>query len=282
MTSTAPVLGELVTHRRTFDQGCELVCDVSSGGEGLPVVVLTGATGTRQISAMMMAPLIGKRPLVMPDPRGHGGGVCRHPEHYSWRQLIDDVYDWLEELAITRCSLVGTSLGAIVAMGIVVERPDLVSALALTSPAIVAVDVPEQAEQDAAIQRLTAAFGNQGSPDPEHTASEFSALSGMPLDQAKQRLALHRDLDSVACYFRSARREDIPFTSADLQTIAAPTLVLPGADVVHASAVGLHIANLIPTAELPDLSTVTEGISDPTEFRVAVFAEVCRWLLAQP
>ena len=273
-TSTQPAVQTL---RRPTGPGCELVCDVIPG-DGPPVVVLTGATGTRQISAMMMQGLVGLRQLVMPDPRGHGEGICRHPEHYTWRRLMDDVHLWLEELGITSCALVGTSLGAVVAMGIAVERPELVSALALTSPAIVAVDVPAAPEQEAAIQRLTAMWGLDGPPAAEHAAAELSALSGMPVEQARQRLALHRDLESVATYFRAARREDVPFTVADLQRIAIPTLVLPGADVVHAAEVGQRIAELVPGAEVPDLTGVLAGVTDPTEFRVLAFAEVARWL----
>lgn len=121
MTDTT--VGPAVTTLRTgAGPDCELVCDVVEGG-GPPVVVLTGATGTRQISALLVQGLVGRRQLVLPDPRGHGEGVCRHPEHYSWRQLTDDVYGWLDELGITSCVLVGTSLGAVLAMAIAWSAP---------------------------------------------------------------------------------------------------------------------------------------------------------------
>lgn len=277
MTTVQPAVSTL---RRSTVPGCELVCDVVPG-DGPPVVVLTGATGTRQVSALMMQGLVGRRKLVLPDPRGHGEGVCRHPEHYTWRQLVDDVYDWLDELGIAACALVGTSLGAVVATAVAVERPEVVTALALTSPAVVAVDEPVDPEQDAAIARLTAAFGVAGPPDAEHTAREFSALSGMPLDQARQRLALHRDLESVATYFRTARRDDVPFTVAHLQRLVVPTLVVPGADLVHAPHVGARLAALVPGAHVPDLSGELAEVSDPTEFRLRVFAHVARWLEVQ-
>lgn len=269
-----------VTLRHRTGEGCELVCDVVPG-DGPPVVVLSGATGTRQISRMMMTGLEGRRQLVLPDPRGHGESSCRHPGHYTWRGLMDDAYLWLDRLDITGCALVGTSLGAVVATGIVVERPELVSSLALTNPAVLGADVPMPPTQADAVEQLHASFGVEGPPDLERVAAVMSGISGMAPEAILQRLAMHADPESVACYFRSADLATIPFTTGDLTRIRQPTLVLPGADLVHTAEVGARTAALIPHAETPDMAALTAGATGATEFREIVFGAVASWLLGE-
>nr|WP_321795842.1 alpha/beta fold hydrolase [Caballeronia sp. J97] len=101
----------------------------------LPVVLLHGigsgaASWVRQLDALGM-----KRRVIAWDAPGYGASTrvaSEAPNAFDYAQALSA---WLDVLDITRCVLVGHSLGAIVAGSLAADAPERVAGLLLISPA---------------------------------------------------------------------------------------------------------------------------------------------------
>ncbi|MEM8537048.1 MAG: 3-oxoadipate enol-lactonase [Pseudomonadota bacterium] len=100
-----------------------------------PAVVLSGSLGT---GMALWVPLLSFLPsglrVVIYDMRGHGGSDVP-PAPYSMDTLVNDAADICNELAIRDALFVGLSVGGMVAIGLALQRPDLVRALVLSNTA---------------------------------------------------------------------------------------------------------------------------------------------------
>ncbi len=72
--------------------------------------------------------------LIAPSMRGCGASSAPRPISRI-KDLADDVISFLEALDVSRCTVVGHSLGGAIAIELAVLRPDLVSRLELIAPA---------------------------------------------------------------------------------------------------------------------------------------------------
>ena len=244
---------ELTEHLLERD-GCVLHATVLDG-PGTPVVATSGALGLRAVSRQLLAPLVGRRKLVLLEVRGHGASACRHPHHYSWRSLTDDLLAWCDLLGLDRVALVGTSLGSIVSLAAAVSAPGRVESLVLLNAVSVGDDRAPDGDQQTALDALAAAFGATGPPDAGTVVAALGRL--VPGSEALygQLLPLHRDLQSVATYFRLGERGPVPYTSEQLRSLAVPALVVGGRDAVHPPRVSAELATLLPQGRLLDLGT---------------------------
>lgn len=66
--------------------------------------------------------------VIIPDLRGHGGS-SRPPGPYSIALFADDVAGFLDGLGLAQVTIVGISLGGMVAFQLAADRPDLVARL---------------------------------------------------------------------------------------------------------------------------------------------------------
>jgi pimeloyl-ACP methyl ester carboxylesterase len=90
-----------------------------------PVVLLHGLASTHRWWELVAARLAGRR-VVRWDHRGHG--LSSAPSSgYSVEVLAEDAAALLDALQLTRCVVVGHSMGAGVALQVAAQRPDLVS-----------------------------------------------------------------------------------------------------------------------------------------------------------
>lgn len=69
--------------------------------------------------------------MLAPDIRGRGKSVCRHADHHSWDAYVDDVVWMLDEVDVERVVVVGSSLGAGLALRLAMRHPQRVSGLLL-------------------------------------------------------------------------------------------------------------------------------------------------------
>ena len=102
------------------------------GATGLPVVCLPGITRNSRDFADLAAQLAERHPVITPDFRGRGFSAW-DPDwtNYRPRTYVDDVRRLLDELAIDRAALVGTSLGGLVATAFTTEWPERVAGVVL-------------------------------------------------------------------------------------------------------------------------------------------------------
>lgn len=99
-------------------------------GSGEPVVLLHGIAGSSQTWRALIGPLSRKYRVVAPDLLGHGNSTKPRSD-YSLGALSVLVRDILDELGITRATVVGHSLGGGIAMQLVYQHPGYVERLVL-------------------------------------------------------------------------------------------------------------------------------------------------------
>jgi 3-oxoadipate enol-lactonase len=106
------------------------------GSEGASTLVLLNSIGTDMDLWDAMLPQLRRSfHILRVDTRGHGASDAT-PGDYSLSLLAADVAAVLDDTGLSKATVAGVSLGGMIAMRLALDRPDLVSALALicTSP----------------------------------------------------------------------------------------------------------------------------------------------------
>lgn len=100
-----------------------------------PVLAFSNSLGTDLRLWDAVLPLLpaGYR-TIRYDKRGHGQSEVPEPP-YGMGALISDAEAVLEHFGVTDCTFVGLSIGGMIAQGLAVKRPDLVSAMVLSNTA---------------------------------------------------------------------------------------------------------------------------------------------------
>lgn len=222
-----------------------------NGGDGIPVVLLHGLTATRRYvvhgsSALQRA---GHR-VVAYDARGHGDSDPAQP--YDYASLAADLLDVLDKRGLDRAVLAGASMGAHTAVRFALDHPERVRALALITPAWLPGESRDLERWDAlarglregGVEGFVAAYGDPGVSDE---------MRETVLRVIRQRLGKHRHPEAVADALEQVPRS-APFDDlAELEAIAAPTVVVASRDAAdpgHPLRVGEAWATTIPGARL--------------------------------
>lgn len=228
--------------------------DAAQLGDGPPIVLLHGLSATKRyvVHRSNVLPRAGYR-LVMYDARGHGESAAPgDPDAYEYSDLVADLGQVMDEHEIERAALVGVSMGAHTALSFALEHPERVSALVAITPAFTG----EAAHETGPWDRMADALEEGG---VEGFVSAWGAEDVAPryreaaLENARQRLSLHRDLPAVARALRVVPRS-APFPELrSLREVEAPALVVGSrdeADPVHPLAVAREYVEELPNAEL--------------------------------
>ena len=105
------------------------------GAETAPVLVFCNSLGTDfRIWEKVVALLKDRYRIVLYDKRGHGLSEAT-PAPYALADHVDDLAALLDHLKIARATIVGLSVGGLVAQRLAASRPDLVAALVLADTA---------------------------------------------------------------------------------------------------------------------------------------------------
>ncbi len=140
-----------------------LVWNVDRSGQGPPVVLLHGFTGSRNTWYDLRRVLDGEFTTLAVDLIGHGAsGSPASVERYEMRRAVDDLAALLTAMGFERAAWLGYSLGGRVALQVTVHQPEVVSALILegASPGI-ATDEGRQ-ERREADERLARMIEQEG------------------------------------------------------------------------------------------------------------------------
>jgi pimeloyl-ACP methyl ester carboxylesterase len=114
--------------------GLELHCRIypAHTAGGLPVLCLPGLTRNSRDFAALARHLEPQRDVLAADMRGRGLSQWDpEPAHYRLPTYVEDVWKLLESRRIETCLVVGTSLGALMAMVMAAMRPKAVAGIVL-------------------------------------------------------------------------------------------------------------------------------------------------------
>jgi 3-oxoadipate enol-lactonase len=233
----------------------EVALSGEAAGDGRPIVLLHGLSATRRSVVQGSRQLIrrGYR-LIAYDARGHGASSPpSDPAAYEYADLVADLERVLEQRALERPVLVGSSMGAATATAFALAHPERVPALVQVTPAYTGDRTtrvrPEvwarlaDALEDGVDSFVDAAVPNDIPERWREVAREAT----------RQRMDRHVHPEAVADALRV-----VPFSNAfdgleRLETIEIPTLVVGSRDEpdgLHPLDIARQYAERLPRAEL--------------------------------
>src|SRR5258708_21917045 len=205
-------------------------------GAGEAVVLVHGFASTVEHNwggTGWIAAISEKYRVIAPDVRGHGLSDKPHtPEDYGYANMGADVMRLMDHLGIERAILMGYSMGASIAIELMLSHPERFRAIVLGG---IAYDdgLEDKAHRDALAQAYRA-------DDPATIKS--------PLAKAYRRFAesMPNDLKALAALIDAERA---PFDPAKLAAVRMPVLIVVG---TNDKAIGdpQPLAKMIPGARL--------------------------------
>lgn len=242
--------------RRDIDVGDELRLRVITSGDGPPLVLLHGFTGSAATWDSLRTTLDSRHTVHVLDLPGHGRSSAPvDPARYALERFADDLARVLDTLDIDRTALLGYSMGGRAALRFALEYPARVDALVLesTSPGI--SDPRERAERLAADMELADAIERDG------VASFVKGWERLPLWASQAalpepvRAALHaqrlaNDPGGLARSLRGASVGVDRSVADRLATLTMPTLLVAGVLDAKFVALARTMADRMPSARV--------------------------------
>ncbi|MGI8750239.1 MAG: alpha/beta fold hydrolase [Thermoleophilaceae bacterium] len=249
----------------TVSPGAGLDLQGEEEGRGRALVLAHGLTATRRyvLQGSRALSRSGGLRVISYDARGHGESSPAPDGVYGYPALARDLGAVLDERAIEKAVIAGSSMGAAAAIAFCLEHPDRVEALVQITPAydgqprstagtLEAWDARAEALDAGDVDSFVTLTGVDSLPPRFRVAARLAV---------RQRIERHRDLSAVAEAVRQVPRS-AAFDGLDrLSEIAVPVLVVASgdeADPEHPFAVAGEYARRLPDARL-----VTEEKGDP-------------------
>ena len=201
-------------------------------GSGVPFVLVHGFTGSKLDFTSQIAWFVENQRVIAYDQRGHGESSNQPP--YDLATLVEDLFGFLDALDIPTCHLLGHSMGGMVAMRAVLDRPERFRSLILmdTGPE------PLRLFDDNIRQHLTRTVTEGG------CEALLEGMQGQPQSAAVQRgidfLGEHEhwrrirvklaQMDPQAFVDLSAVLNNHEGVTDDLTQISIPTSIIVGAE----------------------------------------------------
>jgi 2-succinyl-6-hydroxy-2,4-cyclohexadiene-1-carboxylate synthase len=247
---------DLSAERRTVDAGDELQLHVALSGDGPPVVLLHGFTGSSETWTPLRAQLDATHRVIALDLPGHGrSSAPEAPARYALDRFADDLARVLDALGVERTALLGYSMGGRAALRAARRHPERIAALVLesTSPGI--VDPVVRATRVRADEALADAIERDGVP------AFVEWWERLPLWDSQRSLSAQ-----VRANLRAQREANVPRGLANslrgagagvdhsmldrLADVDVPTLLIAGALDTAYVGHGRQMQRLLPHARL--------------------------------
>ena len=203
--------------------------------------------------------------LLAPDLRGHGESD-KPSAGYLPRDYVGDIAAWLGHEPTRPVSLLGHSLGAVVAAQLAAERPELIRKLVLVDPPF---------DPDRPREHIEAVEGLRHGPPGELERYLRGREPGMGDLYARAIADLFRAAADGA--FQAVLRGEpgFPAQVAALGAISAPTLVIaadPALDAALGAVAARAVAESLPDGRLLSIPGARHAVfaSHPREFAAAV------------
>ncbi|WP_433331326.1 alpha/beta fold hydrolase [Spirillospora sp. CA-294931] len=250
--------------------GCPLYA--TALGQGPPLVLLH-AGGPDHLSMLPIADgLADLRTVVLPDIRGYGRSVCTDPVRHTWAQYTDDVVRLLDRLGLPGAALGGAGLGSTITLRAAAAHPSRVEAAVL-----IGVEDIEDDEAKRAEIRFLDAFAARVEADGIEAGWEPILAQFPPVVGAMVRDAIPRS-DPASIVAAAAIAHDRSFRHVDeLATITAPTLVFPGTDPRHPTALAEQVARTLPNGHLAR-AAVSFDLHTPEDLALALVPDIRSFL----
>jgi pimeloyl-ACP methyl ester carboxylesterase len=107
-------------------------------GAGPPVVLVHGLSGSSRWWRRNIGALTPHRRVYVVDLIGFGASRARHP--FVLAEAASYLTQWLDQLELARVSLVGHSMGGLIAAELAADAPERVDRLVLVDPAVLPLD----------------------------------------------------------------------------------------------------------------------------------------------
>lgn len=198
-------------------------------GEGEPLVLLHGFTGSSQVWKPFFDDFLKYYRLIIPDLRGHGKST-NPSEIFTHRQSAFDVFALLEKLGIKKFKAIGSSTGGMTLIHMATNQPARIEAMVLIGATHY---FPEQCR--ALMRNINA-----------QESSERAYMKVLHRRGDEQiRLLIKQFIDFKDSY------DDMNFTPPYLSTITASTLIIHGdRDPFFPVSIPSEIYNSIPKSYL--------------------------------
>lgn len=200
-------------------------------GNGDPLVLLHGFTGTGDDWSHVFTQPPAARRLIVPDLRGHGRST--NPSgRFRFADVARDVFGLLDHLRLSHVDAIGMSAGANTLLHIATQQPGRVRAMIHIS------GTPRFPEPARAIMRST------------------TEESRTDADWAEMRSRHYHGDDQIRALWRHARefaddRQDMHFTADALSSIRTRTLIVHGdRDPLYPVELAVELLRFIPDAAL--------------------------------
>jgi pimeloyl-ACP methyl ester carboxylesterase len=186
---------------KTFDvEGFSLAWDEWGSGDGPPLVLIHGFSGSAHDFALHIPALAEHRRVLAIDHRGHGRSTNSFDEAtYTVDHIVDDVIDWLSHTVDGPVDLLGHSMGGRVALRVALARRDLLHSLILmdTTAWRFGVDDPVLADMISGYFSSITVDTPMGR-GPE-TAEDPLIDAATPVDWQTRKAELSAAFDPMAC-----------------------------------------------------------------------------------
>ena len=207
--------------------GCDIYYEIC--GEGPPLLMLHGFTGSGAGLAQGFKQLSANHKLIIPDLRGHGRST-NPSKQFTFRQAGLDISALLDHLNISECSAIGFSGGGCALLHIAYQQPERVRSMTIVSAA------PYFPEQTRDIMQQFAA--------QEKTEEQWAAMRNIHFHGDEQIQMLWKQASTFS-------NDDMNFTSEMLSKIQTKTLIVQGdRDPIYPIELTIEMYKSIPNAYL--------------------------------
>ncbi len=225
-------------------------------GEGPPVLLLHGFTGSARSWDEALEAWAADHRCIAPDLLGHAGSSApTDPAVYAIDRQAHDVAGLLQLLDAAPASVVGYSMGARLALVLALEHPQAVAALVLESPSAGIADDALRARRRAADERLARDLERDGLAafverwDALPLFASHAALRPARRERLRSERLQHQ-ASGLAASLRGAGQGVMAPLHSRLSDIAVPTLVICGELDATGVDRGRAVADGIPGARL--------------------------------
>jgi len=236
-------------------------------GSGRVIVMLHGGGGDHRACLAVVAPLSTRYRVIVPDLRSSGRSWCA--DRLTWDRLADDVHALMDHIGAERAVVGGMSMGTGVALRFARRFPERTAGLVTLAPVYRGEELGLTEHQAAAFSSLGPILARARKEGVEAFRSLYQKSPAM--EAYFDGMIGSLDLPSFIATNEFMASGAQPFASlADLESIAAPALLVPGSDPMHAPEISDLYAARMRRCATVDLSEKTDDQSRNAAIAAAI------------